>query len=188
MRIGAPGLTEGMKVGDSVAVDGVCLTVVEVGDGVFSAEAVRETLRRTTLGKLRRGDRVNLERALSIGDRRGGHIRAGHVDGVGRIVRRDDRPEGVLFAILPPRELMRYIVPRGSVGVDGVSLTVVDVLGEEFSVSIIPHTLSVTTFGFKRAGDQVNIEVDLLARYVEGLLSRRPEGITQERLKELGFR
>jgi len=176
-----------MKVGDSVAVDGVCLTVVKVGDGVFSAEAVRETLQRTTLGRLKRGDRVNLERALSIGDRLGGHIMAGHVDGVGRIARREDRAGGAIFEILPPQELLRYIVPRGSVAVDGVSLTVVDVREGVFSVSIIPHTLSITTFGFKRTGDQVNIEVDLLARYLEGLLCRRFQKLTPERLRELGF-
>lgn len=187
LRIGTPWPSDGVKVGDSISVDGACLTVVDAGEGYFSAEVVRETVSRTTLGRLRRGDRVNLERALRLGECLGGHIVLGHVDGVGRIVGRVDRQEGAVFEISLEPGLMKYVAPRGSVAVDGVSLTVLDVKDYAFSVSIIPHTLSATTFGFRRRGDLVNVEVDILARYLERLMSERSEGLKFERLREMGF-
>ena len=187
LRIATPWPSDGVKVGDSISVDGACLTGVEAGEGYFSAEVVRETVSRTTLGRLRRGDKVNLERALRLGEGLGGHIVLGHVDGVGRIVEREEREEGAIFEISLEPGLMKYLAPRGSVAVDGVSLTVLDVRDNVFSVSIIPHTLSVTTFGLKRRGDLVNVEVDVLARYLERLTSGRSEGLTFEKLREMGF-
>ncbi|HIE04539.1 MAG TPA: riboflavin synthase [Candidatus Latescibacteria bacterium] len=185
LRIGTPWPSGWVKVGDSISVDGACLTVVDAGKGYISAEVVRETISRTTLGKLRRGDRVNLERPLRLGEGLGGHIVLGHVDGVGRIAGRVDRQGGAIFEIFLEPDLMKYVAPRGSVAVDGVSLTVLDVRGDVFSVSIIPHTLSVTTFRFKRRGDLVNVEVDVLARYLERLTSGRP--VTFKKLREMGF-
>jgi riboflavin synthase len=152
-------------VGESVAVNGVCLTVVESGQGFFSADVSTETLRRTTLGELERGELVNLERPLRLSDRLGGHLVQGHVDAVG-VVRRA-APD--LVVAVEPR-LTRYLVEKGSVAVDGCSLTVVEVLADGFRVAVIPHTAAVTTLGRRRPGEHVNVEVDVLAKYVEGLL------------------
>jgi riboflavin synthase len=155
-----------LTLGESVAVNGVCLTVVAHEGSAFAVEVGPETLARTNLGGLQPGERVNLERALRVGDRLGGHWVQGHVDGVGRIAeRRPDGPwETVWFAC--PHDLSRYMVPKGSVAVDGISLTLVEVRPEGFSVMLIPHTLAATTLGFKAPGTAVNLETDLLAKYL----------------------
>ncbi len=160
-------------IGDSIAVNGVCLTVVSTGGGGFTADVMRETLDRSSLGALRPGDRVNLERPVSPSGRLGGHIVQGHVDGVGTILGREVTPHWELVRIGLPEALARYLVVKGSVTVDGVSLTVVDVGATTFSVSLIPTTLALTTLGHKDRGDPVNLEVDIIAKYVERLLAGR---------------
>ena len=158
-------VTDDVKVGDSIAVNGCCLTVVELGPGTWSADVVEETLRRTNLGDLQLGDPVNLERPLHLSDRLGGHVVQGHVDGIGEVVA--GAPD---LVVRTPGT--RYIVEKGSIAVDGVSLTVVGVDDDRFSVAVIPHTASVTTLGRRRPGDRVNLEFDLIAKYVERLLAR----------------
>jgi riboflavin synthase len=159
--------------GDSIAVNGVCLTVVDNADGVFTADVMGETLKRSTLGALREGDAVNLERAATVATRLGGHIVQGHVDGVGTIAAREpgDQWETVTFAL--PEGLGRYIVEKGSITVDGISLTVVSVDDTTFSVGLIPTTLKLTTLGARGVGERVNLEVDIMAKYVEKLLAGR---------------
>ena len=168
---GSLGLDD-VKLGDSISVSGVCLTAVEIDGAVFTVDVSTETLARTTLGALRDGDPVNLEKAMRLSDRLGGHLVAGHIDGVGRVVsiESDARSQRWLFE-LPPA-LARYLAPKGSICIDGVSLTVNEVDGARFGVNLIAHTVDVTTFKTRRTGDAVNIEVDLLARYVEQLLPR----------------
>jgi riboflavin synthase len=166
VRIGATTVLEDAGQGDSIAVDGCCLTVVAHGDGWWEADVSDETLKRTTLGDRQPGDRVNLERPVRAQDRLGGHIVQGHVDGVGEVV--DPVPD---LRVRMPRPLLRYVVEKGSVAVDGVSLTVVDVLDDGFTVAVIPHTSDVTTLGRKGPGDRVNLEVDVTVKYVERLLT-----------------
>jgi riboflavin synthase len=166
VRIAASLVTEDAKTGDSIAVDGCCVTVVDQGAGWWEADISDETLKRTTFGDRVPGDPVNLERPVRVTDRLGGHIVQGHVDGVGEIV--ESVPD---LRVRMPRELLRYVVEKGSVAVDGVSLTVVDVLDDGFTVAVIPHTAAVTTLGSKRAGDRVNLEVDVTVKYVERLLA-----------------
>lgn len=156
-----------LAIGESVALNGACLTVVERDGGSCRFQAGFETLARTNLGELHVGDRVNLERSLRFGDRLGGHLLTGHVDAVGRIAERAGRGEFELIWFSCLLELTRQMVPKGSIAIDGVSLTLVDVAADRFSVMLIPHTLSVTTLGLKRTGDAVNIETDLLAKYVQ---------------------
>jgi riboflavin synthase len=159
-------------IGDSIAVNGCCVTVVELGDGWWAADAVIETLERTALGALDAGERVNLERPLRLADRLGGHLVQGHVDAVGRIVTRAPLPDGSSrFTFAAPTEVLRYVVEKGSIAVDGISLTVTAVGDDTFDVAVIPHTLAVTTLGHKDAGAPVNVEVDLVAKYVERLLT-----------------
>ena len=164
--------TREIAIGASIACSGVCLTVVETGEGWFSVQASAETLSHTTLGRWREGTHVNLERALKLGDELGGHILSGHVDAVAEIVSR--RPEGdsLRFIFEAPASVEKAIAPKGSVALDGVSLTVNEVEGPRFGVNIIPHTLKVTTFGRAKPGSKVNLEVDLMARYVGRLTSR----------------
>jgi riboflavin synthase len=164
-------------VGDSISVSGVCLTIVEIGAegagefaGEISADLAAETLRRTTLGGLRAGDRVNLERPLRFDQRLGGHVVQGHVDGVGTVAALAPDGDGVWMEIEAPAALCRYIAEKGSIAVDGVSLTVARVEDPRFAVALIPHTLAVTTLGRRRPGDRVNLEVDVLAKYVERLM------------------
>lgn len=158
-----------VAIGDSIAVAGVCLTAVAL-DGVrFAADVSAETLRLTTLGTLRAGDPVNLEKSLRLADRLGGHLVSGHVDGIGTIARVDDDGASQRWTFNAPRVLMRYIAVKGSICIDGTSLTVNSVEGATFGITLIPHTLAVTTFGSRAAGDAVNLEVDLVARYVERL-------------------
>ena len=160
-------VTRDVRLGDSIAVNGCCLTVVDHGDGWFAVDAVDETLQRTNLGRLASGDPVNLERPLRLADRLGGHLVQGHVDGVGEVV--DPAPQ---LRVRAPEGLLRYLVEKGSIAVDGISLTVVAALDDGFTVAVIPHTTEVTTLGRRRRGDLVNLEVDLMAKYVERLLAR----------------
>jgi riboflavin synthase len=172
----APGLTRlhleaqrvlpGLTVGDSVALNGACLTVVARDEGSFAVEATPETLRRTNLGQLQPRDGVHLERPLAAGDRLGGHFVQGHVDAVGTIAARRPEGEAVLATFTAPAEVLRYVVPKGSIAVDGVSLTVVDVLPDGFTVALIPHTQQVTLLTEKPLGSPVNLEADILAKYV----------------------
>jgi riboflavin synthase len=163
---GATLVTEDAKVGDSIAVNGCCLTVTDLGDGWWAADAVNETLERTNLGDLQPGDPVNLERPVRVSDRLGGHIVQGHVDAVGEIV--IAAPD---LQVRMPKELLRYVVEKGSITVDGCSLTVVKPLADGFTVAVIPHTAAVTTLGAKGPGGRVNLEVDMVAKYVERLLA-----------------
>ncbi len=166
VRVAATTVLDGARQGDSIAVDGCCLTLVAQGAGWWEADVSDETLKRTTLGDRQPGDRVNLERPVRAQDRLGGHIVQGHVDGVGEIV--EPVPD---LRVRMPRELLRYVVEKGSIAVDGVSLTVVDVLDDGFTVAVIPHTADVTTLGHKGPGERVNLEVDVTVKYVERLLT-----------------
>jgi riboflavin synthase len=160
--------------GASIAVDGACLTVIDRRDGAFSADVSVETLRRTTLSELRAGDAVNLERPLALGERLGGHLVLGHVDGVGRIRRREQAGEAARVVVELPRDLLPLVVEKGSVALDGISLTVNELVGPDaISLMIIPETLRATTWGNKRAGDRVNVEADILAKHVARLLATR---------------
>ncbi|MER7953603.1 riboflavin synthase [Streptomyces sp. NPDC096030] len=169
-RLRGPLVTEGAKHGDSIAVNGVCLTVVEFGDGEFTADVMEETLLRSSLGALEVGSRANLERPMAVGDRLGGHIVQGHVDGTGTILDRTPSENWEIVKIALPAQLSRYVVEKGSITVDGVSLTVVEAAEDWFTISLIPTTLALTTLGIKQSGDPVNLEVDVIAKYVERLL------------------
>jgi riboflavin synthase len=166
LRVSAPLIVTDVKPGDSIAVNGVCLTVTAFDSLGFTAEAMAETLSKTNLGDLRPGEKVNLERALRLSDRLGGHLVSGHVDGVGTIIRQTSHDIALITEISYPPLLEKYLVPRGSVAVDGISLTITGVNSGSFTVSLIPHTRGMTTLGFKKAGDKVNIEADLIARYL----------------------
>ncbi|MFJ8586883.1 riboflavin synthase [Streptomyces sp. NPDC093595] len=175
-RLRGPLVTEGAKHGDSIAVNGVCLTVVETADGEFTADVMAETLHRSSLGALTTGSRVNLERPMAVGDRLGGHIVQGHVDGTGTVLARTPSENWEIVKISLPAGLSRYVVEKGSITVDGVSLTVVEAGREHFTVSLIPTTLGLTTLGLKQPGDPVNLEVDVIAKYVERLVGDRNGG------------
>jgi riboflavin synthase len=166
LRIAATRVIDGVEIGESIAVNGCCLTVVAHGEDWWEADVSDETISRTSLARLSAGDGVNLERAVRANDRLGGHIVQGHVDGVGEVVQ--PVPD---LRVRVPETLLRYLVEKGSVTVDGVSLTVVEPLDDGFTVAIIPHTAEVTTLGAKRPGDLVNIEVDVMAKYVERLVT-----------------
>jgi len=170
LRITARLVLEDVKLGDSIAVNGCCLTLVEQGDGWWEADVSDETLARTSLRGITVGSPLNLERSVRLTDRLGGHLVQGHVDGVGEVVQ--PVPD---LQVRIPTELMKYVVEKGSITVDGVSLTVVSPTADTFTVAIIPHTSEVTTLGTKRPGDRVNIEVDVLAKYVERLLAGHVE-------------
>ena len=171
LALRGPTVTSDAHPGDSISVNGVCLTVVNTDDGVFTADVMRETLGRSSLGALALGSPVNLERPTVLGGRLGGHLVQGHVDGVGRLLARTSSANWDLVAISLPAELARYVVEKGSITVDGVSLTVVSVGDDRFSVSLIPTTLALTTLGSKVPGDPVNLEVDVIAKYVERLMA-----------------
>jgi riboflavin synthase len=163
---------EDAHVGDSIALNGCCLTVVEVHADSYVVDAVEETLRVTTLGRLPSGERVNLERSVRLADRLGGHLVQGHIDAVGTLTTREPLADGsLMLRFEAPAEVLRYVVYKGSIAVDGISLTVAAVDTHSFSVAIIPHTQNVTTLGFRQPGDPVNLETDVLARYVERLLT-----------------
>ncbi len=185
IRIAAKKIIEDLQIDHSVAIDGACLTAVAVDSNSFTVDAVAETLARTTLAQLKMDDRVNLERALRLQDRLGGHLVQGHVDGIGRIV--DVRSDGKWSFEIPP-ELQQYTIFRGSIAIDGVSLTITNRTANIITVALIPHTLQHTIFQFKRAGDAANIEVDLIAKYIEQLLSVNGKNkMTVTWLKEIGF-
>ena len=192
LSIGARLVLEDLKIGDSVAVNGVCLTATSVDGGGFTADVMHETLDRSSLGALGPGSPVNLERAMAADGRFGGHIVSGHIDGTGTItaIRRDDN--ALWYTLSAPPALLRYIVEKGSITIDGISLTVARVDEAGFSVSVIPHTAAVTVLGKKRPGDVVNLENDIIGKYVEKLLLPRepqsaPRGISLDFLAENGF-
>lgn len=192
LSVYAEKVLEDTKIGDSIAVNGVCLTVTKLFSKSFTADVMHETLNRSSLAKLTQGSLVNLERAMPADGRFGGHIVAGHVDGIGRItrIRRDDT--AVWYTVKAAPEILRYIVEKGSVSVDGISLTVAGVTDKEFSVSAIPHTVGQTTLKERREGDAVNLETDMIGKYIEKLMSpvqeqQEKNGITREFLSRYGF-
>jgi len=175
---------EGTKIGDSIAVNGVCLTVTNMSNESFVADVMPETMRASNLKDLQIGNIVNLERALQVGRRMGGHIVTGHIDCVGKIIDKRQEKNAFIFKIAINKEFTKYIVRKGSIAVDGISLTVVEDGDDYFTVSIIPHTMLKTTLGYKRVGDSVNIEVDILSKYVEKLIAQKD---IKDLLKENGF-
>ena len=186
LEIAAERVLDGLQVGGSVNIDGVCQTAVAIGENGFSVETVAETLSRTTLGTLGIGQAVNLERPLRADQRLDGHLVLGHVDGIARIRQRTERDGEHRFEIEPPPELARYIATKGSVALDGISLTVAEVSGDAFTVAVIPHTFDNTTLSHRHAGDSVNLEVDVIARYVERLLGGQPQ-LNFEDLRDMGY-
>ena len=186
-------ILEDLKIGDSVAVNGVCLTATSIGAGGFTADVMHETLNRSSLGALQKGSHVSLERAMLANGRFGGHIVSGHIDGTGTIgsIQKDDN--ALWYTILADAKLLRYIVEKGSATIDGISLTVADVQSDRFAVSLIPHTAKVTVLGEKRTGDIVNLETDIIGKYVKKLLkpaeeeTKQKSGITMEIIAENGF-
>jgi riboflavin synthase len=185
---------EGTRIGDSIAVNGACLTVVEMNERQFSADVSPETNARTTMGRLSVGERVNLERALRLSDRLDGHLVAGHVDAIGVLDRRENMDNAILLTFSAPNNLLRYMIVKGSVAVDGVSLTINQLTQDRFQVSIIPHTAKLTTVGRKKVGQAVNIETDMIGKYVERFVTGKTEphpggskGIDLELLAKSGF-
>ena len=178
---------EGTKVGDSIAVNGVCLTVTFLSDYSFSVDVMPETLRSSNLGGLHYGDRVNLERALMAGGRLGGHLVLGHVDDTGEVIAVTPEEAARIVRISTPTKLMPYIVDKGFIAVDGVSLTIIDLDDFSFTVSLVAYTLKHTTLGDRRPGDMVNLEADIIAKYVEGLKRQKKQGLTFDFLEECGF-
>lgn len=195
LYISANKILQDANIGDSIAVNGVCLTVTEYGYNWFCADVMPETMRRTALGDLTSGQQVNLERALRLSDRLGGHIVTGHIDGVGIIQTKNTIENATVIVLQTESSLLRYVVTKGSVALDGISLTVVDCGNDWLSVSIIPHTLSTTTLHFKSIGDKVNIETDMIAKYTEKLLKLnqnskspgKPETLNRQFLATYGF-
>lgn len=192
LSIGAEAVLSDLRIGDSVAVNGVCLTATGVDGSGFTADVMHETLQRSSLGALGPGSRVNLERAMAADGRFGGHIVSGHIDGTGTIAERRRDDNAVWYTVSAPPALLRYIVEKGSIAIDGISLTVASVEADRFSVSVIPHTAAMTLLGAKGPGDVVNLETDIIGKYVERLL--RPadtpaarSGISLEFLAENGF-
>lgn len=190
VRVRAAKVLSDLKPGDSIACSGPCLTARDISGEGFSADVSRETLERTTLGRLRPGAPLNLERSVRLQDRLGGHLVQGHIDAVGRVVARERVGDSELWWFEVPDACRRYIVEKGSVALDGVSLTVAGIEGGRFSAAFIPTTLRETAFGSKGPGDPVNVECDIIAKYVEKLLGGRsgaPGGLTMEKLAEHGF-
>ncbi len=195
LQIELPQFARELKNGDSLSVEGVCLTVVDIKGDVAGFDVSHETLKRSTLGELRPGDKVNLEMALAVGDRLGGHFVQGHVDGTGTIDKIESHPGECTMWFSVDTKLAQNMIEKGSVAVDGISLTVVDLTSRRFSVALIPYTLEVTTLGLKKAGDRVNIEADMLGKWIKKLQSpwetpqgeAQGEGLTIETLKAKGF-
>ena len=182
-----------LKLGDSVATNGVCLTVTSFSKGIFTADVMNETLKRSNLGELRQGSMVNLERAMIANGRFGGHIVSGHIDGTGVITKIEQDDIAIWYTIRADRKIMKYIIEKGSVAIDGISLTIAKVTDNDFSVSLIPHTAKETVLGYKKTGDTVNLENDVVGKYIEHFLSFKEEpetkssGITKEFLLKAGF-
>ena len=192
LTIRASKILEDIHIGDSIAVNGICLTATTCSEHTFTADVMHETINRSSLSGLKRGAHVNLERAMSANGRFGGHIVAGHVDGVGKIkaIKRDDN--AIWYTIAAGPEILRYVVEKGSITIDGISLTVADVKPDTFSISAIPHTVAITVLGERREGDPVNLETDIIGKYVEKLLQPREEtppksNISMEFLMKNGF-
>ena len=180
LKIEAEKVLEDIKIGDSIAVNGICLTVTSFGKNYFTADVMHETLRRSSIGEAASGSPVNLERAMAANGRFGGHIVAGHVDGVGTIAAIEKDDNAIWFTITAPAQVLRYVVEKGSIAIDGISLTVAWVETDRFAVSVIPHTAAVTLLGRRRTGDRVNLESDIIGKYVERLLRPTPELKTKE--------
>lgn len=193
MKIGvtAHKVLEGTKLGDSIATNGVCLTVTRLGEDYFEADVMPETVNRSSLKHLTQGSEVNLERAMAVGERLGGHIVQGHVDGVGRIISKETADNATVIKIEAPGDLLRLMVDKGSIAIDGISLTIVEAKTTYFSVSIIPMTGGETTLLSKQVGDEVNLECDVIGKYVERLLTFQEEApketLTEDFLKQHGF-
>lgn len=194
MKLRAPSILADVALGDSIAVNGICLTVTHFDGGSFTVDVVPETMRRTTLHELSVGSPVNLERAMAMGKRFGGHIVSGHVDGIGRIVEILDEDIAKVVRVSAPPEVLRYLVEKGSITIDGVSLTVMDVAGDSFRISVIPHTWQVTVLRHRRVGSVVNLECDIIGKYVERLLmpyapggTKGKSNLTLDYLRDNGF-
>jgi riboflavin synthase len=190
LRVELGAVAEGVRMGDSVSVDGACLTVSRIGGTAAEFDVSAETLRVTTLGRLKTGDEVNLERSLRVGDRLGGHFVLGHVDAEGRIDRLETTPGQVTLTVSAARDVVACLVPKGSIAVDGISLTIAALEPERFSVAVIPHTLDHTALRRKSAGDRVNLELDVLGKYVARFLpgAKPPSRLTEGFLEEHGFK
>ncbi|NTW04942.1 MAG: riboflavin synthase [Peptococcaceae bacterium] len=195
--ISAKIILQDIKVGDSIAVNGVCLTIVKYGSDFIEADIMAQTLAKTNLNLVKNGDKVNLERALRLIDRLGGHLVAGHVDCLGRVTRLEKNDIAILVTIKAPADLMRYIIKRGSIAINGVSLTVTDYNTDFFTISMIPHTSYMTNLGYVKIGDQVNLEGDIVAKHIERLLDFKGlnktteqqinSGLTKEKLAAMGY-
>lgn len=179
-----------LTLGESIAVNGTCLTIKEISDKVVSFDVSGETLKKTTLGKLRYGENVNIERALRVGDRLGGHFVTGHVDGIGTVKGKKQSADQCIMFFSVEKRLADMMIEKGSIAIDGISLTIVDLADGAFSVALISYTLTSTTLGFKKVGDPVNIEIDMMGKWIKKLLANVQEekgGITKEQLMEQGF-
>ncbi len=187
LSISAKCIFDDLKLGDSVAVNGVCLTVTEIIGSGFTADVMPETMRRSSIGALKKGSAVNLERAMQLNGRFGGHIVSGHIDGTGRILKVVREDNAILITISADSDIMKYIIHKGSVTLDGISLTVCEVMSDRFMVSIIPHTAKETTLGDKVTGDVINIECDVIGKYVEKLIKKDESKLTMDYLIENGF-
>ncbi len=188
ITIKAQNIAGSLIVGASIAVDGVCQTVVELAESNFVIETVGETLKKTTLKFFSSGRKINLERALPVAGKLDGHLVQGHVSGIGRIAARKERGDHFLLEINVPEELCRYLVAEGSVAIDGVSLTVASIQGHRIGINLIPHTVENCTLGYRKAGDMVNVETDILGRYIEKLIETRKGKLSQTKLKEWGYK
>lgn len=181
-------VAENLKLGESIAINGACLTVKEVKGTVAGFDVSSETLIKTTLGKLRNAEKVNIERALRVGDRLGGHFVTGHVDGIGTIKKKNQSADQCTMSFSVEKRFTDMMIEKGSVALDGISLTIVNVTDGTFSVALIPYTLTSTTLGLKKIGDQVNIEIDMLGKWVKKILKKENDaGMTREQLTEQGF-
>jgi riboflavin synthase len=184
------GFYNDLTLGESIAVNGTCLTVKEISGKIVSFDVSGETLKKTTLGKLRSSENVNIERALRVGDRLGGHFVTGHVDGIGTVKGKKQSADQCTMSFSVEKRLADMMIKKGSVAIDGISLTIVDLADDAFSVALIPYTLASTTLGFKKVGDPVNIEIDMMGKWIKKLLANTQEeegGITKEQLMEQGF-
>lgn len=187
LLISANKIFDDLKIGDSVAVNGICLTATDVKPPLFTADVMAETIRRTSIGEIPKGGYVNLERAMQLNGRFGGHIVSGHIDGTGTVISMKREDNAVWVTIRADSKILKYIIEKGSVALDGISLTVANVENDRFSVSVIPHTAQETTLLDKKSGDKINIECDVVGKYIERFTHNKNEGITVEMLSKYGF-